>query len=97
MRVLSYTTESLRKNASELREKFGISVSHVTVGEVLDSMHYSKQVNQKMLQKGEPYPNRNAQFEYINAVAADCLAKGEPVVSVDTKMKDSTRAGALNI
>ena len=89
MRILSYTTESLRKIAAELHKRFDISVSHVTVGDILDSMGYSKQANQKMLQKGEPHPDRNAQFEYINAVAAEYLKTGEPVISVDTKKKEN--------
>jgi hypothetical protein len=89
MRVLSYTTESYRKIAAELLKRFGISVSYVTVGDILDSMGYSKQANQKMLQKGEPHPDRNAQFEYINAVALNYMEAGEPVISVDTKKKEN--------
>ena len=89
MRVLSYTTESLRKIAAELLERFGISVNYVTVGDILDSIGYRKQANQKMLQKGKPHPDRNAQFEYINAVATEYLKSGEPVISVDTKKKEN--------
>jgi hypothetical protein len=87
MRVLSYTTESLRKIKNEL-EKSGISVGHVTIGKILDSMGYSKQANQKMLQIGRVHPDRNAQFEHINNSAKDFLAEGEPVISVDTKKKE---------
>jgi len=87
MRVLSYTTESLRKIKREL-EKSGITVGHVTVGKILDSMGYSKQINQKMLQVGQAHPDRNAQFEHINKTANDFLALGEPVISVDTKKKE---------
>ena len=87
MRVLSYTTESLRKLQIEL-EKDGIIVGHVTIGKILGAMGYSKQVNQKMLQVGEPNPNRNAQFEYINKTAAAYLVAGDPVISVDTKKKE---------
>ena len=87
MRVLSYTTESLRKIKFEL-EKSGINVGHVTVGKILDAMGYSKQINQKMLQVGEAHPDRNAQFEYINKTANSFLATGEPVISVDTKKKE---------
>jgi hypothetical protein len=36
MRVLSYTTESLKKIKREL-EKSGITIGHVTVGKILDS------------------------------------------------------------
>jgi hypothetical protein len=87
MRVLSYTTESLRKIQSKL-EKDGIYVGHVTIGKILDAMGYRKQVNQKMLQVGEPHPDRNAQFEYISETAAVFLKAGEPVISVDTKKKE---------
>ena len=88
MRVLSYTTESLRKIKSKLAEEH-IDVGHVTVGKILDAMGYSKQVNQKMLQLGEPDPNRNDQFEYINKTANEYLEAGEPVISVDTKKKEN--------
>jgi transposase len=88
MRVLSYTTESLRKIQSEL-ESVGIFVGYVTVGKILDYMGYSKQSNRKMLQIGEAHPNRNAQFEYINKTANEFLGKGEPVISVDTKKKEN--------
>jgi len=88
MRTLSYTTESLRKIQTELG-KGGIIVSHVTIGKILDAMGYSKQVNQKMLQVGEPHPDRNAQFEYINETAATFLKAGDPVISVDTKKKEN--------
>ena len=87
MRLLSYTTESLRKIKQEL-EKSGIIVGHVTVGKILQSMGYSKQANQKMLQVGEVHPDRNEQFEHINKTANDYLAAGEPVISVDTKKKE---------
>jgi len=87
-RVLSYTTESLRKIAAEL-ENQGVEISYVTVGTLLESMGYSKQANQKMLQVGEPHPDRNEQFEHINATAASYLARGEPVISIDTKKKEN--------
>ena len=87
-RVLSYTTESLRKTEGELKSQ-GVDVSYKTIGKILDSMDYSKQANQKMLQVGEPHPDRNAQFEHINKTAAEYLAAGNPVISVDTKKKEN--------
>jgi hypothetical protein len=87
-RVLSYTTESLRKIASELNKQ-GINIGHVTVGEILDTMGYSKQSNQKMLQVGEPHPDRNAQFEHINQTASTYIESGTPVISVDTKKREN--------
>ena len=87
-RVLSYTTESFRKIKDEL-ESQGINISHETVGKILESMGYSKQANQKMLQVGDPHPDRNAQFEHINSTAADYIKAGDPVISVDTKKKEN--------
>jgi ketopantoate reductase len=65
-----------------------IFVGYVTIGKILDATGYSKQTNQKMLQAGEPHPDRNAQFEYINETAAAFLETGDPVISVDTKKKE---------
>ncbi len=33
------------------------------------------------------HPDRNAQFEFINATATEFLERGQPVISVDTKKK----------
>ena len=87
-RVLSYTTESYRKIEMELKSQ-GIKVSHTTIGAILESIGYSKQANQKMLQIGEPHPDRNAQFEHINRRAAEYIKGGIPVISVDTKKKEN--------
>ena len=87
-RVLSYTTESLRKIESELCSK-GIKIGRTAIAKILDSMDYSRQQNQKMQQVGEPHPDRNAQFEHINKIAAQYLATGNPVISVDTKNKEN--------
>jgi hypothetical protein len=88
MRVLSYTTESLRGIERKLKDD-GIIVSHVTIGEILEAMDYSKQANQKMPQAGAAHPDRNAQFEHINKTAAKHIADGAPVISVDTKKKEN--------
>ena len=87
-KVLTWTTESLRSIQRTLAEKYNIKTSHVTVSAILESLGYSKQSNQKMLQVGEPHPDRNAQFEFINNKAKEFLEKGEPVISVDTKKKE---------
>jgi len=86
-RVLSYTTESLRKIKNEL-ELQGVDVSHETINKIIESMGYSKQVNRKMLQIGEPHPDRNEQFEHINTTASEYIKQGIPVISVDTKKKE---------
>ena len=87
-KVISYTTESQRKIAKELSAQ-GITVNYRTVGKIIESMGYSKQANKKMLQVGEPHPDRNAQFEYINKTAAGYIKAGIPVISVDTKKKEN--------
>jgi hypothetical protein len=88
-KVLSWTTESLRKIQATLRKKYGINTSFKTVGAILDDLGYSKQANQKMLQIGEAHPDRNAQFEFINKKAKEFIDAGEPVISVDTKKKEN--------
>jgi len=88
-RIISWTTESLRSIQRALAERYQINASYVTVGAILEDMGYSKQINQKMLQKGKPHPDRNAQFEYINKKARTFLEMGEPVISVDTKKKEN--------
>jgi hypothetical protein len=87
-RVLSWTVESLRKTAEELKQRHSACVSHVTVGEMLCKMGYSKQSNQKMLQVGDTHPDRDAQFRHIDRTAKAFLEAGDPVISVDTKKKE---------
>jgi hypothetical protein len=63
-------------------------------------MDYSKQVNQKMLQGGEPHPDRNAPFEYISETVGAFLKADEPVISVDPKKRKregTSRTTAMNI
>src|SRR6266516_5496709 len=38
--------------------------------------------------EGSKHPDRNAQFEHINAKAITAQAAGQPVISVDTKKKE---------
>ena len=80
---------SLRKIAEILKEKFNLVISHVKVGQILEELGYSKQSNQKMLQLGVPSPNRDEQFSFINEKASECINKGIPVISVDTKKKEN--------
>ena len=88
-KVIHWTTKSLMSIAEELDRDYGIKVSHTVVAGKLEEMGYSKQLNQKMLQVGKPHPERNAQFEYINATSKDYLSKGIPVISIDCKKKEN--------
>jgi hypothetical protein len=83
---LRWTCKSLRTLADELCN-MGHIVSHTHVGKLLVNLGYSLQGNKKTLE-GAGHPDRNAQFEHINTQVSDRLAKGEPVISVDTKKKE---------
>lgn len=83
---LRWTCKSLRTLAAELRDR-GHTVSHVVVRTLLKTLGYSLQANAKTLEGGGD-PDRNAQFEHINACIGTALAVGEPVISVDTKKKE---------
>lgn len=87
-KVLLYTTLSLRKIQQILFNSYQIDISHVKIGQIIESMGYSNQQNQKNLQIGEPHPDRNGQFEYINDKASEFIDAGDPVISVDTKKKE---------
>ena len=83
---LRWTCKSLRNLAQELQAR-GHKVSHVVVGKLLKSQDYSLQTNVKVLE-GNQSPDRNAQFEHINAAVAAALQANQPVISVDTKKKE---------
>jgi hypothetical protein len=88
-KILSWTTDSLRDIQGKLLDRYGEKMTHVTVGSILEDMGYSRQGNQKMPQVGEAHPDRNAQFEFINAKAGEFIGADEPVISVDTKKKEN--------
>jgi len=69
-----------------LREQ-GHSVHFTTVAKLLRLLGYSLQANVKS-REGASHPDRDAQFERINAVATAAVAAGVPVISVDTKKKE---------
>lgn len=83
---LRWTCKSTRRLAADL-EKKGYAVSPQKVGELLKSQGYSLQAVAKSLE-GEEHPDRNAQFEHINAEVKDFQQRGQPVISVDTKKKE---------
>jgi transposase len=86
MSPLRWTCKSTTRLAEELRAE-GHEVSQSTVWRLLDKLGYSMQSNRKS-QEGTDHPDRNAQFEFINASAQEFLERGWPVLSVDTKKKE---------
>jgi hypothetical protein len=83
---LRWTIKSSRTLAEELARQ-AHPVSHGTVATLLDRAGYSLQGNRKT-REGASHPDRNTQFEYLNAEVARFLKRGQPAISVDTKKKE---------
>jgi len=86
MSPLRWTCKSRAKLAAALTAQ-GWRVSSTTVGHLLHTLGYRLQALRKT-QEGTSHPDRNAQFEHINATAAAFLQRQHPVISVDTKKKE---------
>ena len=86
MSPLRWTCKSRAKLAASL-SKTGWTVSSTTVGRLPHELGYSLQSVRKR-REGAAHPDRNAQFEYINATAERFLRQQQPVISVDTKKKE---------
>jgi hypothetical protein len=65
----------------------GHPISEDTVQRRLRRMDYSLQANRKE-KEGASHADRDRQFRYLNETAKRFLARGEPVISVDTKKKE---------
>jgi transposase len=85
-RPLRWTAKSVRQLARGLGE-LGHRIHHSSVPKLLRALGYSLQSNRKA-KEGASHPDRDAQFEHINATAKAAIAAGEPVISVDTKKKE---------
>jgi len=83
---LRWTIKSTRTLAEELIRR-DHQVSYGTVATLLGQAGYSLQSNRKT-REGASHPDRNAQFEYLNAAVAKFLKRGQPAISVDTKKKE---------
>jgi len=86
MRPLLWMSKSHDKVAVALRKK-GHGISASSVKRLLPTLGYSRQSNRKA-DEGSKHPDRNAQFEHINAKAIAAQTGGQPVISVDTKKKE---------
>jgi transposase len=83
---LRWTSKSLRELREALEAK-GHVVSRMTIGRLLHELGYSLQATRKV-NEGKQSADRDAQFLYINERAAHFMARGQPVISVDTKKKE---------
>ena len=86
MSPLRWTCKSTTHLAEELTRQ-GHPISSWTVGSLLRAAGYSLQGNRKT-KEGGSHPDRNAQFEHINATVQRFQQRGQPVISVDTKKKE---------
>ena len=86
MRPLIWVSKSMDKLAATLTE-MGHPISADTVAKELAKLGFWRQSNRKA-DEGSKHPDRNAQFEHINAKVVAAQAAGQPVISVDTKKKE---------
>ena len=89
---LRWTCKSTRTLAAQLTRQQH-PISHMKVAQLLHEQGYSLQGNRKT-EDGGDHPDRPrvglvpAQFRHINTQVRRALAKGTPVISVDTKKKE---------
>jgi Rhodopirellula transposase DDE domain len=84
---LRWTSKSTRALSAELFERSGFRISDKTVAKLLRDHGYSLQAPNKAVE-GAQHPDRDAQFHHINDKAKECIGRGVPVISVDTKKKE---------
>jgi Rhodopirellula transposase DDE domain len=84
---LLWVSKSLR-HLSDALKKEGYSASHTVIRRLLRDMGFSPQGNAKTREGGK-HPDRNAQFEKINALVKEFQGDGQPAISVDTKKKEN--------
>ena len=83
---LRWTCKSVRNLADELNRQ-GHKISYPVVAELLHELGYSLQSNRKT-KEGSTHPDRNQQFEHINARVERAISGKQPVISVETQKKE---------
>lgn len=81
---LKWKRKSLRQLSAALGPTHPVSAP--TVGRLLGDLDYSRQVNRKQL--GTSHPDRDEQFQYLQAQKQAFLQQGYPVIHVDTKKRE---------
>jgi len=84
--VLLWVSKSQRHLSAALAKQ-GFIAGQKLVGRLLKRLGFSLQANHKT-REGASHPDRNAQFEHINAEVKAFQAAGQPVISVDTKKEE---------
>jgi Rhodopirellula transposase DDE domain len=65
----------------------GHQIGKSSIPKLLGLLKYRRQANRKTLE-GSRNPDRDAQFEHINAAVISTQTAGQPVISTDTKKKE---------
>ena len=86
MRPLMWVSKSHAKLAAALCA-MGHRIGKSSIPKLLGLLKYRRQVNRKTLE-GSNNPDRDAQFEHINAAVIAAQTAGQPVISIDTKKKE---------
>lgn len=76
-----------QRHLSDALAQAGFQASPNLVGRLLKDLGFSLQANAKT-REGNQHPDRNAQFEHINACIERFQRGRQPTISVDTKKKD---------
>jgi hypothetical protein len=84
---LRWTAKGTRTLSGELKKQ-GFAASPQKVSVLLTGLGYSMQAASKTLE-GDSHPDRNDQFEHINAKVKGFQKRGAPVISIDTKKKEN--------
>jgi hypothetical protein len=86
MRALRWVFKSHDKLATALRA-IGHKVSSSSIPKLLGELKYCRHSNRKTKEGGK-HPDRDAQFEYINAKVQAFQADDQPVISIDAKKQE---------
>jgi hypothetical protein len=92
---LRWTCKSLEKLAQALRGQ-GHRVSPRKVADLLRELGYSLQGNRKSREEAS-HPDRNAQFERINADTQAFQERGQPVISVEERTRRNVPSGRSRV
>jgi DDE family transposase len=83
---LRWVSRSQRHLSAALAER-GFAAGQKLVGRLPRRLGFSLQANRKT-REGVSHPDRDAQFEHINAAVKELQAAGEPAISAGTKKKE---------
>jgi transposase len=86
MSLLKWTTKSVA-HLKQTLQQMGHEVADTTIRRLLRARGYSLRANKKNIE-GISHPDRDAQFEYINAKCKTFEQQGNPIISIDCKKKE---------